>query len=46
MAMIDTERYAQELSKLRETVEKAADALQIKRQTLQHKLKKYHISVL
>lgn len=26
MAMIDTERYAQELSKLRETVEKAADA--------------------
>ena len=29
MAMIDTERYAQELSKLRETVEKAADALHL-----------------
>ena len=27
--MIDTERYAQELSKLRETVEKAADALHL-----------------
>ena len=27
-------------------ISKAADALQIKRQTLQHKLKKYHISVL
>ena len=27
-------------------ISKAAETLQIKRQTLQHKLKKYHISVL